>query len=310
MTSTLQSFFSVLGRHDHGDDHENSAATKSPTSGRFSHRGSRKGVSPKEPKSSSTSKTPDSQDLQDLNTLARLRCWSAIEQCASTVDSIHHITLTPAGNAPLHSAISNGAPLSTIQALVVASPTSVAVGNNFGNTPLHFAAWKNKYPESSTIVHFLLDFYPQSAKVLNKHGNLPLHHATNYKAHPDIVQLLYRAFPKAVHVRNDKGQTPLDLAIHRLGEKHSVVAMLQGDTRNFVYQHGLLSQSDLVVRHQTKHNYNNQGKPKRRDDDHDNHDVPNDVSPSRLNHKYHYSTSKEDHIAILTDVWDEVDLSK
>ena len=288
MTSTLQSFFSALVGTDHGD--ETARGILSST----------RKVAPKEEKSL-TSKTLDSQDLQDLNTLARLRCWSAIEQCASTVDSIHHTTLTPAGNAPLHSAISNGAPLSTIQALVVASPTSVALGNNFGNTPLHFAAWKNKYAESFGIVQFLLDFYPQSAKVLHKHGNTPLHHATNYKAHADIVQLLYRAYPKAVHIPNDKGQTPLDMAIHRLGEKHAIVAMLQGDTRNFVYQHSRLSRSELATSRKTSHS---KGESKSRDDG----NAKDNLNYSRS--KYHYSTSKEGRIEIQTDVWDEVDLSK
>jgi hypothetical protein len=176
-------------------------------------------------------------DLQDLNTLARLRSWAAIEECAAQVDSSHHTTLTKAGNAALHTAISNGAPLSTIQALVIANPPSVAFPNHFGNLPLHFVAWKNKSSEAFAICEFLLAYYPQASRHLNRHGNLPLHHAAFYKAHPDLVQLLWRAYPNAVGIKNDKGLTPLDQAVDRHGDSHSVVKMLQGLTsRNYVYQ--------------------------------------------------------------------------
>ncbi len=302
MTSTLQSLFSALVGVESVDElstkgtSTSSATTSACAVSKVSlpKCNSADNNSPIQGKTTYVAKTPISQDLQDLNTLARLRCWNAIEQCASTVDSVHHTTFTPAGNAPLHSAISNGAPMSTIQALVVANPPSVALGNNFGNTPLHFAAWKNKYQESFAIVEFLLDYYPQSAKVLNKHGNLPLHHATNYKAHPDIVQLLYRSYPKAVHIRNDKGLTPLDLAIHRLGEKHQVVAMLKGATRNYVYQQHLGGRTKPTI-------FVKGGSQSY--DKYDKHDNTN-MSINR------YSTAKEDLVEIQADVWDEVDLSR
>ena len=272
-------------------------------------------------RSSKTKTTPppppsSSQDLQDLNALARLRCWSAIEQCASTVDSIHHVTLTAEGNGPLHSAISNGAPLSTVQALVVANPPSVARGNKFGNTPLHFVAWKNKYPDSFAIVQFLLEYYPQSAKVLNKHGNLPLHHAANYKAHPDIVQVLYRAYPKAVTIPNDQGKTPLDYANLRLTEHHPVVTLLQGTTsRNYVYvQHNNNNKANTKLVGRSPNNSTGSittassvvsstttGTPiSSKSNGH--------YSPQAQEDHQRYSTAKEELTEIRTDTWHEVDL--
>ena len=109
-------------------------------------------------------------DLQDLHTLAKLKCWSTIERYATTYDSIQHTTLT-AGNAPLHTAISHHAPLSVVHALVLANPPSVALPNKFGNTPLHFCAWKNKSTDAVQVAQFLLEYHPQSAKVVNKTGN-------------------------------------------------------------------------------------------------------------------------------------------
>lgn len=298
MTSTFQSLFSILVGTDQTDEPSTTTKGERSSTQSSSSTGSSKPNQslPIQPTSIPVANAPDAQDLQDLNSLVRLRCWSAIEQCASLVDSVHHVTLTPAGNAPLHSAISNGAPLSTIQALVVANPPSVALGNNFGNTPLHFAAWKNKYPDSFAIVQFLLEYYPQSAKVLNKHANLPLHHATNYKAHPDIVQLLYRSYPNAVRIPNDKGQTPLDLAIHRLGDKHPVVAMLKGATRNYVYQqrHGDRIKPIVGIKGDS-----------RSLDDADKEEKYVDNRQVKR-----YSTAHEDLVEMQTDVWDEVDLTK
>ena len=276
-----------------------------------------------------------STDLQDLNTLARLRCWSAIEQCASQIDSIHHTTLTKAGSAPLHSAISNGAPLSTIQALVVANPPSVAFPNHFGNLPLHFCAWKNKSPDTFSIGEFLLSYYPQAAKHSNRHGNVPLHHAANYKASIDLVQLLWRAYPAAVSTRNDMGHTPLDYALRRHGESHAIVQMLQGSTsRNYVYpkyqshqqQHPPEEEDDRpfpeerivattttttstmptssrsrVVMSKSKDLYDYH-------QDEINVKNVNVQSQSQPSNRRQYSTAKEALPEIQTDTWHEVDL--
>jgi hypothetical protein len=70
----------------------------------------------------------------------------------------------------------------------------------------------------------------------NYTDNLPLHWAANFKAPMPIVQLIYRSYPQAIEKRNSKSQTPLQLAIKRLGVNHPVVVMLQGDSsRNYAY---------------------------------------------------------------------------
>jgi len=286
-----------------------------------------------------TTSTTNALDLQDLNALARLRCWSMIEQCAGQVDTNHHTTLTEAGSAPLHSAICNGAPLTTIQALVVANPPSVAFPNHFGNLPLHFIAWKNKSCESLAICEFLLTYFPQAAKHVNRHGNVPLHHATNYKAHIDFIQLLWRANPTALSMKNDKGQTPLDHAIHRYGKNHDIVKMLQGSTtRNYVYQQHrqpqhqhhqpssspspstFLSAMDKLPTH---HHYKT--KEERRSTDSGDHrdlhvgssfeqqqqqEDSHLPSPPSYHHEHQYSTANKEALPeIMTHTWHDVDLS-
>ena len=279
----------------------------------------------------SSPSTGASTDLQDLNTLARLRCWSAIEQCASQIDSVHHMTLTKAGSAPLHSAISNGAPLSTIQALVVANPPSVAFPNHFGNLPLHFCAWKNKSPEAFSIGEFLLTYYPQAARHSNRHGNLPLHHATNYKASIDVVQLLWRAYPAAVSLPNDKGLTPLDYARRRYGDSdHPIVLMLQGSTsRNYVYPtyhsrsqsqqqreeeespslEGLylerIAATTTTTTTTTAVMRSNQDRHHQR---HQEEDSQIQQQQQQQKHRHRYSTAKEALPEIQTDTWHEVDI--
>jgi hypothetical protein len=70
----------------------------------------------------------------------------------------------------------------------------------------------------------------------NYSDNLPLHWAANFKAPMPIVQLIYRSYPQAIENPNNKSQTPLQLALKRLGGNHPVVVMLQGDSsRNYAY---------------------------------------------------------------------------
>jgi ankyrin repeat protein len=174
---------------------------------------------------------PDEEtSLQDLNHLCQQKNWSAVEKYALVYESIYHTTFQ-SGSAPLHTAISNGAPLYAIQALVQANPPSVAYANIYGNLPLHFAAWKKN--TALQVVAFLLQYYPQGACIANKAGDLPLHYATNFKASVETVQLIYQAHPAAIHVQNKKGKTPLENAKCRFiaGEDHDkVIALLQGET--------------------------------------------------------------------------------
>jgi hypothetical protein len=63
------------------------------------------------------------------------------------------------------------------------------------------------------MVEALLLHYPEGATIRNKYGSLPLHMAASNRASVDVVRLLIEAYPDALHLQNDDGMTPLDLAM-------------------------------------------------------------------------------------------------
>jgi hypothetical protein len=52
--------------------------------------------------------------------------------------------------------------------------------------------------------------------------------AASNQANPDVVRLLIDSYPDALHLQNDDGMTPLELALADEGAKDSVVALLEG----------------------------------------------------------------------------------
>ena len=167
------------------------------------------------------------QNTIDLNKLCQDMRWEEVIDIANQSNSIQDKTIV-AENAPLHTAISNNAPLDVVKSLVLNFPPFVAYKNKFGNTPLHFACWKNKNKDSLAIVDFLVSYYPQGVQIANHTDNYPLHWAVKFRAPIEIVHLLYLKNPNAVNQPNSKNETPLDLAKKRFGETHPAVAILTG----------------------------------------------------------------------------------
>ena len=93
----------------------------------------------------------DEQLVSDLNSLCENEIWDVVIEKAHLTKTIKEKTKT-AENVPLHTAISHNAPIKVIQALVFAHPPMCAYQNKFGNTPLHFALWKNKGKDSLEII--------------------------------------------------------------------------------------------------------------------------------------------------------------
>jgi predicted AAA+ superfamily ATPase len=111
-----------------------------------------------------------------------------------------------------------------VEALLEAYPEAASMTNNYGNLPLHFAAWK-KGPLD--VEKLLLKVFPEGAAQKNNHGNLPLHYAAHYNAPLEVVEALYNAYPEGATMKNNDNNTPLDLAIAD-GASPNVVALLQG----------------------------------------------------------------------------------
>ena len=75
----------------------------------------------------------------------------------------------------------------------------------------------------------LADAVAEGTTVRNQYGSLPLHMAASNRASPEVVKLLIDAYPDALHLQNDDGMTPLDLAMaDEAMVNDQVVAMLEG----------------------------------------------------------------------------------
>ena len=104
------------------------------------------------------------------------------------------------GSIPLHVACAGHPPLSVIQALLKARPTSVCQQDVDGNTPLHIAASQPNM--SADVIRALLESCPASAFVKNKEGLMPLHMACRYAPKNDgVLECLMEAYPEALECR-------------------------------------------------------------------------------------------------------------
>jgi ankyrin repeat protein len=87
-------------------------------------------------------------------------------------------------------------------------------------------ALKNNY--SSKRVEELLHLYPNAAEVeKDKSGWMPLHVALKKKASPDIITMIFKAFPKAAEVRDSWGSLPLHCALLRLASVDVINVLLK-----------------------------------------------------------------------------------
>ena len=83
--------------------------------------------------------------------------------------------------------------------------------------------------EASTV-EILLLHHPEGATTRNQYGSLPLHMAASNQASVDVVKLLIDAYPDALHLQNDDGMTPIDLALadDTTAASDAIIALLEG----------------------------------------------------------------------------------
>jgi hypothetical protein len=77
-----------------------------------------------------SSSSPEVDLGPDLNKLCQKKDWQSVIPLAHLSPSIYEKTIA-AANTPLHTAISNYAPLEVVQALVFAYPPSVSYQNRY-----------------------------------------------------------------------------------------------------------------------------------------------------------------------------------
>jgi len=110
---------------------------------------------------------------------------------------------------PLHMACMHSAPKYVIDALLEAAPEIAMTLDKSRNLPLHYACWNGGTDE---VIVKLLHVAPKAARKMSFVGNLPLHCAIIGQAlTPEALELLIRAFPKAMTVHNSNLKTPLEI---------------------------------------------------------------------------------------------------
>lgn len=119
------------------------------------------------------------------------------------------------GDTPAHIAITKG--FRTYEMLakmgVHKCPSSLETQDANGNTPLHLAVSQNERDLYGRVhleeVGFLMAECPAAMATTNNDGNTPLHNATQqfrFYHVPDMID----AYPDALKIRNNRGETPLD----------------------------------------------------------------------------------------------------
>ena len=114
------------------------------------------------------------------------------------------------GVLPIHRACCDGKrddTNDTIQYMLELDPELINAEDSEGNLPIHYAADHAR----TKLIELLLKYDPDAAskEVNNGSRRLPLHLACNY---PIPIQVLYDAYPEAILISDEDGDTPLDLA--------------------------------------------------------------------------------------------------
>ena len=109
------------------------------------------------------------------------------------------------GKQSIHQAAANG-DIAQVRRLLNANPGLInSGGDNLGNTPLHFATWKNR----AAMAEFLIS-KGANVNAKNSLGNTPLHDAIHNSG--VLVPIVLLRQGANIDERNNEGETPLILA--------------------------------------------------------------------------------------------------
>lgn len=112
---------------------------------------------------------------------------------------------------PLHSACARQPNETLIETLLLAYPEAASAKDDQGFLPLHYACGNRA---NDAVINMLLIVYPQAAGFQDPYGGkLPLHHLCQWGAHSvGVVYMLLAVYPEAIHIKENTGYTPVDLA--------------------------------------------------------------------------------------------------
>lgn len=154
------------------------------------------------------------------------------------------------GWLPLHHACAYGASPEVFEILTTAYPESRTAQDNQRRTPLHFYATRNA-DNNPTVMEMLcakggaegvdrgaVGLPEKGASELpDKGGMLPMHYACAYGTSAVVLKVLANAYPESLTVKENKGRTPMHLAMvnaHRDASPGVLRFLLEGDGKQTV----------------------------------------------------------------------------
>lgn len=136
------------------------------------------------------------------------------------------------GWLPLHHACANGASPDVLRLLIDAYPDGKITQDSLNRTPLHFYATRNSDNPAAMVENVELLCDSGAAELTDKGGMLPMHYACAYGTSSVVLKVLADAYPDSLTAREQKGRTPMHLAMvnaHRDASPGVIKFLLEGE---------------------------------------------------------------------------------
>lgn len=117
------------------------------------------------------------------------------------------------GWLPLHHACANGTPTEVLKILADAYPEGKTAQDNQNRTPLHFYATRKPDNPNAMAANVAMLSDTGAAELPDRGGMLPMHYACAYGTCPQVLKVLAEAYPDSLVAKENKGRTPMHLAM-------------------------------------------------------------------------------------------------
>ncbi len=142
-------------------------------------------------------------------------------------------------STPLHYLVCARPPDQLVKSILQLAPDAIHKKNTAGYLPLHYACLFKASPD---VIKMLFEAYPQAAKVQCRFGKtLPLHYACSCNESLEIIKIILDAYPNGAKVQNSKGDLPLHYACHYNASPDVIKMLLEANPQAAEVQseHGL-----------------------------------------------------------------------
>jgi len=117
------------------------------------------------------------------------------------------------GWLPLHHACANGATGEVLRILTEAYPEGKTKQDSQLRTPLHFYLTQRSDNPNAMAQNMTFLSNTGAAELPDVGGMLPMHYACAYGVSPAVLAVLADAYPDSIHAKENKGRTPMHLAM-------------------------------------------------------------------------------------------------